>query len=63
MKQYLLYILNIAIAMMSCSSGDDSTDNEEKPIPPILENITISNQLTKLGETYVEILAIPILMI
>ena len=57
MKQYLLYILNIAIAMMSCSSGDDSTDNEEKPIPPILENITISNQLTKLGETYVEILA------
>ena len=42
---------------MSCSSGDDSTDNEEKPIPPILENITISNQLTKLGETYVEILA------
>ena len=43
MKQYLLYILNIAIAMMSCSSGDDSMDNEEKPIPPILENITISN--------------------
>ena len=32
-------------------------DNEEKPIPPILENITISNQLTKLGETYVEIFA------
>ena len=57
MKQYLLYILNIAIAMMSCSSGDDSMDNEEKPIPPILENITISNQLTKLGETYVEIFA------
>ena len=50
MKQYLLYILNIAI-------GDDSMDNEEKPIPPILENITISNQLTKLGETYVEIFA------
>ena len=57
MKQYLLYIKNIASAMMSCSSGDDSMDNEEKPIPPILENITISNQLTKLGETYVEIFA------